>query len=88
MNLVTVNTDTIRIGTPIPLSLWDVNGILIAPKGFVIRSQADLDQVVAQRQQLYIDVAESEVHRRAYVGKLRSMVTDEKALGEIAGAHP
>ncbi|MEI8171427.1 MAG: phosphohydrolase [Rhodoferax sp.] len=84
MNLVTVNTDTIRIGTPIPLSLWDVNGILIAPKGFVIRSQADLDQVVAQRQQLYIDVAESEVHRRAYVGKLRSMVTDEKALGEIA----
>ena len=57
---------------------------MIAPKGFVIRSQADLDQVVAQRQQLYIDVAESEVHMRAYVGKLRSMVTDEKALGEIA----
>lgn len=87
MNLVTVNVDTIRIGQPIPFSLWDSSGVLIAPKGYVIRSQADLDQVTVQREQLFIDVAESESHHRAYVGKLRSMVSEERALGQIADSQ-
>ena len=84
MNLVTVNLDTIRIGQPLLFSLWDANEILIAPKGFVINSQADLDLVVQDRTQLYMDVAESEAYRRAYVGKLRKLVTDDLALGQIA----
>jgi HD-GYP domain-containing protein (c-di-GMP phosphodiesterase class II) len=84
MNLVTVNVDSIRIGQPIPFSLWDSAGILIAPRGFVIRSQADLDQVLVEREQLFMDVTESENYRRAYIGKLRTMVTDDFALGEIA----
>ena len=87
MNLVTVNVDSIRIGLPIPFSLWDSSGVLIAPKGYVIRSQADLDQVVVQREQLFIDVAESETIHRAYVGKLRSMVSEDRALGQIADSQ-
>jgi HD-GYP domain-containing protein (c-di-GMP phosphodiesterase class II) len=87
MNLVIVNVDTSRIGQPLPFSLWDAAGILIAPKGYVIRSQADLDQVVLQREQLFIDAAESESIHRAYVGKLRSMVSEDRALGQIADSQ-
>ena len=87
MNLVTVNVDTIRIGQPISFSLWDSSGILIAPKGYVIRNQADLDQVLVQREHLFMDVAESESHHRAYVGKLRTMVAEERALGQIADSQ-
>lgn len=87
MNLVTVNVDSIRIGQPIPFSLWDSTGVLLAPKGYVIRSQADLDQVVLQREQLFMDVTESESYHRAYVGKLRSMVSEERALGQIADSQ-
>jgi HD-GYP domain-containing protein (c-di-GMP phosphodiesterase class II) len=87
MNLVTVNVDTIRIGQPIPFSLWDASGVLIAPKGYVIHSQADLDQVLVQREHLFIDVADSESYHRAYVGKLRSMVSEDRALGQIADSQ-
>lgn len=86
MNLVIVNVESIRLGHALPFSLRDVNGVLLAPKGYVVVSRADLDMMVAQRGHMYIDVAESEGHHRAYVGKLHSMVRDERSLGQIAGA--
>lgn len=84
MNLVTVSTDAIRIGFPLPFSLRDAGGVLLAPKGYVVRTQADLEQVVLQRGQLFVDVAESEAHRRAYVNQLRELVQDDIPLGQIA----
>jgi len=87
MNLVTVNIDNIRIGSPLPFSLRDEGGVLLAQKGFVVSSRADLDLIVGQRGNLFIDVAESESHRRAYVGKLRHMVLEERELGQIADSQ-
>ncbi|APW46527.1 hypothetical protein [Rhodoferax antarcticus] len=84
MNLVTVSTDAIRIGFPLPFSLRDAGGVLLAPKGYVVRTQADLEQVILQRGQLFVDVAESEAHRRAYVNQLRELVQDNIPLGQIA----
>lgn len=87
MNLVTVNVESVRIGHPLPFSLRDVGGVMLAAKGYVIRSRADLDQIIAQRGDLYVDVAESEAHHRAYVGKLYDLVRKEKPLGKIADAQ-
>ena len=87
MNLVTINVDSVLIGQPLPVSLRDESGVLLASKGFVVSNRADLDLIVGRRSQLYVDVVESEAHMRAYVGKLHSMVRQEQALGKIAGAQ-
>ena len=84
MNLVTISSDAIRIGFPLPFTLRDAGGVLLAPKGYVVRTQAALEQVITQRGQLFIDVTESEAHRRAYVNQLRELVQDDIPLGQIA----
>jgi HD-GYP domain-containing protein (c-di-GMP phosphodiesterase class II) len=84
MNLVTVNVDSIRIGQPLPFSLRDESGILLAKKGYLVDSRAQLNEMVGRRSQLFIDLAESESQRRAYVGKLYDLVRNERPLGQIA----
>ena len=87
MNLIIVTAESIRIGQPLPFSLRDKDGVLLAPKGYVIASRADLDLIVEQRGKLYIDFAESEGHHRAYMGKLHSMVRQDRLLGQIANTE-
>lgn len=87
MNLITVTAESIRIGQPLPFSLRDKDGVLLAPKGYVIASRADLDLIVEHRGNLFIDVAESEGHHRAYMGKLHSMVRQDRLLGQIASTE-
>ncbi len=84
MNLVTISSDAIRVGFPLPFSLRDAGGVLLAPKGFVVPTYAALELVITQRGQLFIDVAESESHRRAYVNQLRDLVQEDIPLGQIA----
>ncbi|MES2879626.1 MAG: hypothetical protein V4713_14525 [Pseudomonadota bacterium] len=87
MNLVTVNIDNIRIGQPLAFSLWDEDGVLLAQKGLVVANRKELDTIIGERGTLFIDVSESETHRRAYVSKLRHMVLEERALGQIADSQ-
>jgi HD-GYP domain-containing protein (c-di-GMP phosphodiesterase class II) len=84
MNLIIVTADSIRIGQPLPYSLRDKGGVLLAPKGYVVANRADLELIMKQRGKLYVDFAETDDHHRAYVGKLHSMVRQERALGLIA----
>lgn len=84
MNLIIVTADSIRIGQPLPFSLRDKDGVLLAPKGYVVARRADLDLIMVQRGKLYIDFAESEGQQRAYMGKLHSMVRQDRPLGQIA----
>ncbi|HSV54658.1 MAG TPA: HD domain-containing phosphohydrolase [Burkholderiaceae bacterium] len=84
MNLIALDLDTIRFGTPLPYALWGADGALLARKGFVVRSRNELDVLVARGRALCVDVDESEQHHRAYVGKLYDLVRDEKPLGQIA----
>ena len=87
MNLVTINVDSVLIGQPLPVSLRDESGVLLASKGFVVANRADLDLMVGRRSQLYVDAAESESHLRAYVGKLHKLVRKDTTLGQIAGTQ-
>ncbi len=84
MNLVTVSLDTIRIGQPLPFSLRDESGVLLASKGYVIEDLQELDLLTDRGSQLFIDVAESEAHQRAYVAKLHTLLREDRSLGQIA----
>lgn len=84
MNLTPVEIDAIHVGQPLPFSLLSENGTLLAIKGYVIKQREELDTLTLQRSKLYIDITESESHRRAYMSKLNSMVLDDKELGKIA----
>lgn len=87
MNLVEVTTESIVIGQPLPFSLRDKSGILLARKGYVIRARADLESLTGRGLGFYVDVSESERHQKAFVGKLMELVADDRPLGKIAQAR-
>jgi HD-GYP domain-containing protein (c-di-GMP phosphodiesterase class II) len=87
MHLIPINIESIRIGQPLPFSLMDKDGVLLAKKAFVVGSKDDLAEIAARGGGLYINVADSEVQHRAYVDRLYGLVRDEKSLGEIAGTQ-
>ena len=78
MNLTPVEIDAIHVGQPLPFSLLSENGTLLAIKGYVIKQREELDTLTLQRSKLYIDITESESHRRAYMS----------VAGGFAGHHP
>lgn len=84
MNLVPISAESIRTGHPLPFPLMDKDGILLAKKTYVISSKKDLEDIARRGGGLYIDIADSEAHHRAYVDHLHGLVRDNKSLGEIA----
>ncbi|TXH89707.1 MAG: phosphohydrolase [Rhodoferax sp.] len=84
MHLVPVNIESIRLAHPLPFPLMDKDGVLIAKRGYVIPTRGDLLEYAQRNGGLFIDVADSEAHHKAYVERLQNMVRDDKALGEIA----
>jgi HD-GYP domain-containing protein (c-di-GMP phosphodiesterase class II) len=85
MHLIPISVESIRIGQPLPFPLMDKVGVLLAKKAFVIGSKQDLDAMLLRGGGLFIDVADSEAHHRAYVERLHGLVREGKSLGEIAG---
>jgi HD-GYP domain-containing protein (c-di-GMP phosphodiesterase class II) len=84
MHLVPVSVESIRINQPLPFPLVDKNGLLLAKRSFIIDSREDLAAMEQRGDGLYIDVADSEAHHKAYIGRLHGLVRDGKSLGEIA----
>ena len=84
MKLVTVNADVIPLNKPLPFALRSAAGVLLAKKGYVIGSLAELEHLVGLGVSLCIDESD---HQREYVGKLHAMLRKEVSLGEIANAH-
>lgn len=65
----------------------DKNGVLLAKRAYIIRSKEDLTVIAQRGGGLFIDVADSEAARRAYVERLHGLIREEKSLGEIASAE-
>lgn len=86
MHLVPVSVESIRLHQPLPFPLMDKNGVLLAKRSFIIDSREDLADIAQRGGGLFIDVADSEAHHRAYVGRLHGLVREGKSLGEIAEA--
>ncbi|MFZ2220815.1 MAG: HD domain-containing phosphohydrolase [Rhodoferax sp.] len=87
MKLTPISVDALSIGQPLPYSLWDREGVLLAQKGFVVLNRDELESLVGQRQTLYIDTVDSEIHRRAYMSKLHELVLEDIPLGQIADSQ-
>lgn len=84
MNLVPVTTDSILVGQPLPCALLDQNGVLLASPGFMVGSRQELEVMVGQRSQIYIDADQAENLRRSYVNRLNNLVLEDRSLGQIA----
>ena len=52
MKLTPISVDALSIGQPLPYSLWDREGVLLAQKGFVVLNRDELESMVGQRQTL------------------------------------
>lgn len=65
----------------------DKEGVLLARKGLVVPARKELEEFFARSGGLYIDVADSEVHHRAFVDQLYGLVLAEKSLGVIASTQ-
>lgn len=87
MNLLTLNIDSIPLGQPLGFILRSTSGTVLAQKGYVIQSRADLELLVQRGVHLCVDAHESEESHRAYMGQLQRMLMSEKPLNEIAKAR-
>lgn len=61
--------------------------MLLAQKGFVFTSKEELLEMVERGVTLYVEMEDTDAYHRAFVGKLHSLVREEKSLGQIAGAQ-
>ena len=84
MNLVSLNIESIQLGHPLPFVLRGSDGVLLAQKGYVIRTREELAKMVARGRQLCVDTDESGESHRAYLAQLQRMLIADTNLGEIA----
>lgn len=78
--------EALRVGVALPFALREANGALVAARGAVIASEAQL-QALASRE-LFLDETDSENLARAVAGKVDSMLRQNAPLGQIAQARP
>jgi HD-GYP domain-containing protein (c-di-GMP phosphodiesterase class II) len=84
MNLIPIAIDSIRIGYPLPCDLVDKDGVLLAKKGFVVASKADLLHFHERSGGLFIDGLDAEALQKAYIDQLQTLMRKDKSIGEIA----
>ena len=84
MNLVALTIETIQLGQPLPFALRASSGALLAQKGYVIRTRAELEVLITRGVQLCIDTDESGESHRHYLSQLQGMLLSDKPLGHIA----
>ncbi|NDD12404.1 MAG: hypothetical protein EB072_07110 [Betaproteobacteria bacterium] len=87
MRLVTVSIDSIPIGKPLAYPLRDEKGQLLAKQGYVFEKREDLHDWEKRGVAFFVDEEESELHNKAFIGKLIHMVHRGSAIGEIANTR-
>ncbi len=87
MNLLPLNADSIPLHKPLPFALRTPSGVLLAHKGFVVTSRAQVEELIARNGGLCIDPSESQAHQRAFMGQLDTLVRESRTLGQIADAQ-
>ena len=84
MNLIALNIETIQLGQPLPFTLRASSGALLAQRGYVIRSRAELDTLIVRGVELCIDTSESADSHRHYLSQLQSLLLSNKPISHIA----
>ncbi|MEY4268140.1 MAG: hypothetical protein RIS90_2675 [Pseudomonadota bacterium] len=84
MELTPVKITTVRTDLPLPFTLWDKEGRLLARAGSVIDDRQELQNLLQAREHIYIDVRDSEAHQRFHQSRLMTMVMNDERLDKIA----
>ena len=66
MSVFQLPPDVLRVGEPTPFALRDKTGCLLVPRGLMVSSEDQLQQLAAR--DLYVDEQDSEALRRAIAG--------------------
>jgi len=86
MTVFQLPPDVLRVGEPTPFALRDKAGCLLIPRGMVVASEDQLQQLAAR--ELFVDEQDGQALKRAMAGKLDSMVRRDALIGVIARAQP
>lgn len=86
MPVLQLPPDVLRVGEPTPFALRDQVGRLLIPRGTLVASELQLQQLAARN--LYIDQQDGGALQRAMAGKLDTMVRQGALIGALAKAQP
>jgi HD-GYP domain-containing protein (c-di-GMP phosphodiesterase class II) len=86
MAVIQIPPTVLRLGVPVPFALRDASGHLLVPRGTLLESEAQRQQLLARG--VFVDSNDSEHFKKALAGKLDSMVRQNATLGQIARAQP
>jgi len=88
MRLAPVDLHSIKLGVPLPFSLADSRGVLLAQKGFVFDSDKILLSLANHGNGFFVDFSDLSdpqvrMAEKAYVKHMLSALKDQKSLGEL-----
>lgn len=86
MAVIQLPPHILKIGFPVPFALRDAAGMLLVPRGAMVTSEAQRQQLIARG--IYVDESDSQQFKKALAGKVDSMVRSNALLGQIAKATP
>ncbi len=84
MAVIQLPAHVLKIGFPVPFALRDASGHLLVPRGTMVATESQRQQLIARG--IYVDENDSEQFKKALAGKLDSMVRSNALLGQIAKA--
>jgi HD-GYP domain-containing protein (c-di-GMP phosphodiesterase class II) len=87
MRRVSFSFDHIRIGEPLPFSVWDENGLMVAGSGYTLKDAREYEVMLGKRDKLLVDAIEYERFQSAYKKRLNALLSGDGALGAIASTR-
>jgi HD-GYP domain-containing protein (c-di-GMP phosphodiesterase class II) len=87
MRRVSFSFEHIRIGEPLPFSVWDENGLMVAGSGYILKDKREYDVMLGKRDKLLVDAIEYERFQNAYQMRLNALLSGDRALGAIASTR-
>jgi HD-GYP domain-containing protein (c-di-GMP phosphodiesterase class II) len=87
MRRVSFSFDHIRIGEPLPFSVWDENGLMVAGSGYTLKDSREYEVMLGKRDKLLVDAIEYERFQSAYKKRLIELVHGNRAIGSIANTR-
>lgn len=84
-----VDLQSIKLGSPLPFSLVDSSGVLLAQKGFVFQTESILVSLANRGSGFFVDfsdLSDPQLRRaeRAYINQLQKKFRDQGSLGELS----
>ncbi len=86
MTLMPVEESLLRLGEPLPVSLWDARGVLLLPRGALIQDDAQRRRLAARGPQ--VQAQDHDRIRRPWLLAMEQMVLRNETLGKIADLQP